>query len=387
MRKGFTLIELLVVIAIIAILAAILFPVFAKAREKARQTACLNNQKQITVALLMYAQDHNEMLPTADQAWGGISMDKGVLICPSAGTKVSNAYCFNNTWSGSALGELPDPTVALPTFDGTHTVTTAAPLANIGYTTADYNTSNHGGKIIAAFADGHVGIFPALGELDKPNLKTICLYTFDDGVVPFNWTQQSGTGTAGIVNDNGNKVYQITAQTGADWRLQYYNQNGGPMTPLQTAMLAAFAQNSSVTTEFITQFDVRRVVAATSVSVGSWGPWYQRTASSSQGDSYLQYMDVSDGLSAPNNLSSKAAYTGTLATGKYAHIDQTVWPVKMMDFKITGESNQFKAANGTLCMATPAYMDLQDCWIFYQVTGGPETLNIDNYRVSQVLNL
>lgn len=63
MRKGFTLIELLVVIAIIAILAAMLFPVFAKAREKARQTACLAHLKQIGTAVLMYAQDYDEMYP------------------------------------------------------------------------------------------------------------------------------------------------------------------------------------------------------------------------------------------------------------------------------------------------------------------------------------
>ena len=63
MKKGFTLIELLVVIAIIAILAAILFPVFSKAREKARQTACINNQKQIALAIIMYTQDNDETLP------------------------------------------------------------------------------------------------------------------------------------------------------------------------------------------------------------------------------------------------------------------------------------------------------------------------------------
>ena len=62
-RFAFTLIELLVVIAIIAILAAILFPVFSRARAKARQTSCISNLKQFGLAFNMYAQDYDEMLP------------------------------------------------------------------------------------------------------------------------------------------------------------------------------------------------------------------------------------------------------------------------------------------------------------------------------------
>src|SRR6476620_8204708 len=64
-KRGFTLIELLVVIDIIAILAAILFPVFAQARAKARQTTCLSNLKQLSTGMLMYVQDYDERYPNS----------------------------------------------------------------------------------------------------------------------------------------------------------------------------------------------------------------------------------------------------------------------------------------------------------------------------------
>jgi prepilin-type N-terminal cleavage/methylation domain-containing protein/prepilin-type processing-associated H-X9-DG protein len=96
MKRGFTLIELLVVIAIIAILAAILFPVFARAREKARQSACLSNIKQIAMAGLMYAQDFDETFTPSEQhcdppnyAWSQLIepylKNEQILICPSFG--------------------------------------------------------------------------------------------------------------------------------------------------------------------------------------------------------------------------------------------------------------------------------------------------------------
>src|SRR5204863_5451105 len=69
-RCGFTLIELLVVIAIIAILAAILFPVFAQAREKARAITCVSNQKEIGLAVMMYVQDYDETYPVSEYGGG-----------------------------------------------------------------------------------------------------------------------------------------------------------------------------------------------------------------------------------------------------------------------------------------------------------------------------
>ena len=116
-KKGFTLIELLVVIAIIAILAAILFPVFAQAREKARQTSCLSNCKQIGTGLQLYTDDYDEALPMSifKGAWTYLdgtvttygtdpNIGKENWVCGKVWSESTTSYAdgahyFNQNWS------------------------------------------------------------------------------------------------------------------------------------------------------------------------------------------------------------------------------------------------------------------------------------------------
>ncbi|MCD6351945.1 MAG: prepilin-type N-terminal cleavage/methylation domain-containing protein [Armatimonadetes bacterium] len=150
MRRGFTLIELLVVIRIIAILAAISFPVFARAREKARQASCVSNVKQIMLAVLMYAQDYDERLllavhecavwpgPTAlargttvDTAvYGGpiayghlldpYTKNTNILICPSGNESDpcwSHTYAYSNALHPTPTAGSPPGGYKLARFD------------------------------------------------------------------------------------------------------------------------------------------------------------------------------------------------------------------------------------------------------------------------------
>ena len=137
MRRGFTLIELLVVIAIIAILAAILFPVFARAREKARQTSCLSNVKEIVLGTLMYVQDYDERLPRLyyrdpDRVMTSITMMiepylKNVQIwnCPSAARTTTgvaglslNSYSYQQMLDFVKLATIQRSAEMVMWFDG-----------------------------------------------------------------------------------------------------------------------------------------------------------------------------------------------------------------------------------------------------------------------------
>jgi prepilin-type N-terminal cleavage/methylation domain-containing protein/prepilin-type processing-associated H-X9-DG protein len=192
MRRGFTLIELLVVIAIIAILASILFPVFARAREKARQTSCLSNVKQLTLGANMYAQDYDELLPRGahdfsdDSNWGAGDMSwrtmvlpyvKNVQIfqCPSkrmssmydgslldgglnAGYGINYAHYTSGTNpSGKSLGEADDASAVILLLESTGPVyvSDGDPSLHPGWVRTDEAATRHNGGENCGFIDGH----------------------------------------------------------------------------------------------------------------------------------------------------------------------------------------------------------------------------------------
>lgn len=194
-KNGFTLIELLVVIAIIAILAAILFPVFGRARENARKSACASNLKQIGIAAAMYVQDYDETYPMSNHYYGSpiagvdglwfnlfqpYAKSIQVWSCPSAGEvrntngtlRNSGGYGYNicGTRGGSVgngfggyqatgfrctpsgtylkLSEVQEPSATIfvtdPASNGDQGVNG---VHAIGYNAQDYIPTLHGGKV------------------------------------------------------------------------------------------------------------------------------------------------------------------------------------------------------------------------------------------------
>jgi prepilin-type N-terminal cleavage/methylation domain-containing protein/prepilin-type processing-associated H-X9-DG protein len=175
-RPGFTLIELLVVIAIIAVLAAILFPAFAQAREKARQASCASNVRNLGLAVLLYAQDYDEQLPLAAYVTPGFKFvtwheltdpycrNKQVWHCPSSTVGRADASGKVTTHFGYNVRYL---TTIAPDF-GNFASHSAMPLAAVGSPTETVMLVDARASVAGSWCgdDGKFLLPPSQGDAD-----------------------------------------------------------------------------------------------------------------------------------------------------------------------------------------------------------------------------
>lgn len=229
-RRGFTLIELLVVIAIIAILAAILFPVFAKAREKARQTKCSSNQRQLALGVNMYTQENDEVLPNLDGWSTAIGVSDKIMKCPDkAGT---TGYVYNAWLSDQSLASFADPSGTMVTADGLHN-TAVNPTSVYAWAdgmTAWYNagdgvTKDSNGKVTSwaptaapfyqSGMPNKADVFYYKDDINWRHADKI-LVSYLDGHVELTKTLPSTTTTGAFVQDTASKAptLQDTAFSG-----------------------------------------------------------------------------------------------------------------------------------------------------------------------------
>jgi len=230
-KSGFNLIELLVVIAIIAILAAILFPVFAKVREKARQTTCLSNEKQMGLATLQYAQDYEEDYPLAQTTNWGANYDWTLMISPyvKAGRINGNFSTVNAIFSCPSFPLEPGTGASeqnqyKPLSDVFTDQTQAMPVSGVPSPPVTLNQIDHPADQVMIYESGLAGPYGIHGTQAAP--KTAQAEVFNSAA-EWVWgsgqANQGGIGSSLVPNNDCDNLTNIT-WANQDW---WDSQAGG----------------------------------------------------------------------------------------------------------------------------------------------------------------
>jgi prepilin-type N-terminal cleavage/methylation domain-containing protein/prepilin-type processing-associated H-X9-DG protein len=186
-KKGFTLIELLVVIAIIAILAAILFPVFARARENARRAACQSNLKQIGLGVMQYTQDYDELLPRHFYAGNSVDVDPKWVDVIQPYVKSTQLFTCPSDSQGNRDYVFPPANRVTPNNDKTGSY--------------GWNNAYWGGSGVAGVTAQGLGNGPAIATIDAP-ATTLMAGDFQNGGsnVDIAWENIASTNAATFVD-------------------------------------------------------------------------------------------------------------------------------------------------------------------------------------------
>ena len=235
-RHAFTLIEILVVIVLIAILAAVLYPVVGKAREKSRMVMCMSNQRQIAEALQAYAQQHNDTFPgianapADDSSWRNDISDQldstAIFVCPNAlggrGQQRTD-YGLNANLVGVRVQYVADPVKAVLTADAKR---------NLIASSDDVDTARHGKGYLVSFVDGHVAFLRAdassviFADGDEGSLLSFGAagmpITFKDNVTAVGVSETVDEGAVVVLVNNSNTTLVPTVSV-----------SGGQVTPDQ----------------------------------------------------------------------------------------------------------------------------------------------------------
>jgi prepilin-type N-terminal cleavage/methylation domain-containing protein/prepilin-type processing-associated H-X9-DG protein len=243
-RRAFTLIELLVVIAIIAILAAILFPVFAQARDKARAASCLSNAKQMGLAIMQYTQDYDELYPNGTYNFGPVGgwagqvypyvKSDGVYRCPSDSLEVTatdhpTSFGMNSNFGtgGYREGGVPNTVVALADLpaaaktvllfevEGNAGIDVRSTNTESPYDT-NWNSSPFGNGEVSGYSPAGGGTFDTCPAPDYGTLKFATGYMGrrDPGTLTCHYTGKEGrhNGGANYLLGDGHAKWQRGSQ-------------------------------------------------------------------------------------------------------------------------------------------------------------------------------